>query len=473
MPPPAHADTDRVMPSSRLAAPQAVPVSEILAALSFALDLTEGQPMGHTLRSCLIGMELGERIGLPLGEQRDLYYALLLKDVGCSSNSARVFELFGGDEHATKQDLKSVDWANYFKAARYAVGHAAPGESWLGRARRIAKLARVGARVANELVETRCATAIEIIGQFGFGTGVSGAVASLDEHWDGRGAPHGLRGSEIPILARVMNLAQTLEVFASADDPHGALQMVGARSGKWFDPLLVSACEGMEEKLACWCAVQQRSLSEQVREREPGDAALLAGSRTLDRIALGFARVVDSKSPYTGEHSLRVTELALRIAGRMGFDDAQLTQLKRAGLLHDLGKLSVPNSILDKPGPLTPEEWEAVKLHPYYTELILDHIRGFEHLSFVAASHHERLDGNGYWRGLRAEQVPMGSQVLAAADQFDALSAARPYRPAMPQEVAQRLIEKDRGASVGGECLDALAAVLEELSPGDTEPLAA
>ena len=454
-------------------APESARVSEILAALSFALDLTEGQPMGHALRTCLIGMELAERIGLPLGERRDLYYALMLKDVGCSSNSARVFELFGGDERAAKHDLKQVDWSNYFTAARYAMGRAAPGASWMDRARRVSALARSGSRVAQELVVARCSHGAKIVAQLGFGSGVAEAVASLDEHWDGRGQPRGLSGSEIPVLSRVMGLAQTLDVFAAIDGPAAALAVAVERGGRWFDPVLVKACEGLEPALAEWRELDPHALRERVAEREPGDAALLAGPGALDRIALGFAQVVDAKSPYTGEHSVRVTRFAMQIARRLGFDDAQLTQVRRAALLHDIGKLSVPNSILDKPGPLTPEEWEVVKLHPYYTELILDHIRGFGQLSFMSASHHERLDGNGYWRGLRGEQIPLASQVLATADMLDALSAARPYRPALPQEVALRLIEKDRDVALAGECLDALQDVVEEIGPTEVEMEAA
>src|SRR5580765_429159 len=150
------ADNTRVNPSEPIPhPPDSVRVSEVLAALSFALDLTEGQPMGHALRTCLIGLGLAEKLGLSLEERRDLYYALLLKDAGCSSNSARVFDLFGGDERETKRGLMRVDWTDYLKAARFAMAHAAPGASWLERARRIASIAKGGHRLTTELVATR------------------------------------------------------------------------------------------------------------------------------------------------------------------------------------------------------------------------------------------------------------------------------------------------------------------------------
>lgn len=441
---------------------EAVRVSEVLGALSFALDLTEGQPMGHSLRACLIGMELSNRLRLSLPEARDLYYALLLKDVGCSSNSARVFELFGGDDHSAQHALRFVDWGNYFQAMQLGMAHAEPGASWFQRAKRVAALASKGTSLATELVETRSNRGAEIVKRLGFGAHVADAVRHTDEHWDGGGHPRGLIGSEIPLLSRIICLSQVLEVFAMVDGPDAALEVARDRSGHWFDPTLVTGCMGLETQLAGWCALDEPTLRMAVQESEPGGASLLAGKGTMDRIAYGFAEIVDAKSPYTASHSLRVTELTLKVANRLGYGEVELAELKRASLLHDIGKLSVPNSILDKPAPLTPEEWEIVRLHPYYTQRILEHIRGLEGLAYVAASHHERLDGRGYFRGLRGDQIPMESQVLATADIYDALSAARPYRPALPEEMALCLMERDRGVGIHGDCLDALAEVLEE-----------
>lgn len=454
-------------PHESLSTPDTVRVSEVLSAMSFALDLTEGQPMGHALRSCLIGLRLGEALGLGIEDRRDLYYSLLLKDTGCSSNSARVFELFGGDERAAKHDLKQVDWADYLKAARFALTHAAPGATWLERARRIASLARGGQRLAAELVATRCERGADIVRRLGFGPRVIEAVRGLDEHWDGLGQPRGLRGHEIPLLARVLCLAQSMEVFLKVDGPRGALAMVRARRGRWFDPALADAALRLEPELTSWRDLDEAQLNEAVRDREPGDAALLAGPGALDRLALGFAEVVDAKSPFTARHSYRMSEMSVRIAKRLGHGTLNLAMLRRAALLHDIGKLSVPNSILDKPGPLTTEEWNAVKLHPYYTLRILLHVRGFKQIAHVAACHHERPDGRGYFRGLTQNQIPLDAQILATADVYDALTAARPYRPAIPEDTALKIMEADRGTGLNPECLDALRAELE--AEGDSQ----
>jgi HD-GYP domain-containing protein (c-di-GMP phosphodiesterase class II) len=437
-----------------------VSVAEVFSALSFALDITEGHPFGHALRTCLIGMRLAKRLGLPMVDQRDLYYALMLKDVGCSSNAARVFELFGGDERVAKRDLRHVDWANYFKAARFALAHAAPGASWLERACRVAGLAAAGPREAARLVETRCVRGADIVTRLGFSPQVAAALHSLDEHWDGHGYPRGLKGQEIPLLARLMGLAQTLEVFAALEGPGVAIAVAKERGGRWFDPALVAAAEELEADLAHWCSLDEHALQQAVRDCEPGDAALLAGHGTLDRIAEGFAAVVDAKSPYTATHSARVTDIAVGIGQQLGLPEPEMDELRRAGLLHDLGKLSIPNSILDKPGALTAEEWELVRLHPFFTQCVLERIRGFGALAVVAASHHERLDGRGYHRQLRGEQIPRGGRVLAVADMFEALTADRPYRPAMPIEVALRILENERGVGLDADCLDALIGSL-------------
>ena len=440
----------------RTPATNSVRLSDVFSALSFSLDLTEGQPMGHALRSALISMELGSRIGLTLHQQRDLFYAALLKDVGCSSNASLVFGLFGGDERQAKGARMLVDWSNYFRAAFYAMAHAAPGASLFERTRRIAQLARGGAKLASQLVEVRCERGADIVLQLDLGPGAADAVRQLDEHWDGRGHPRGLRGEEISITARILTLAQTLEVFAMRGGVTHAMDVVRRRAGRWFDPLVASACSGIEPSLARWCAMDTRELQALVVDSEPGGAALLAGPNTMDRVARVFAEVVDAKSPFTGAHSQRVTEVAVSIAHQRGWNEADVAEVRRAALLHDLGKLTVPNSILDKPAALTASEWEVMRLHSYFTERILEHITGFEWLAFASAAHHERLDGSGYCRGLRGEQIPELSRLLAVADIYDALSTRRPYRPALAPEDAITIMEQDRGTGLCPDSLDAL-----------------
>lgn len=412
--------------------------------------------MGHTLRACLIAMELGDRLGLPLQQRRDLYYAALLKDVGCSSNAARVFTLFGADDRAMKSARMRVDWSQYFRAVFFGLAQAAPGASWGERAKRIAALAQQGPGVAAELVRLRCERGSEIVDTLGMGRAAAQAVRALDEHWDGHGHPDGLAGDAIPLEARILGLAQTLEVFAMRGGPQAGLQVVRERRGRWFDPVVADACRGLEAKLGAWRALDTAGLHAAVREAEPGGAALLATHRTVDRVAEAFASVVDAKSPFTGAHSLRTAGVAVELAQALGWDAGRCADLRRAALLHDLGKLAVPNRILDKPTALTAPEWEVMRLHAFHTERILTHIEGFEGFAFAAAAHHERLDGSGYCRGLRGTQIPELARVLAVADVYDALSAERPYRAAMAAEDALALMERDRGTGLDPGLLDVL-----------------
>jgi HD-GYP domain-containing protein (c-di-GMP phosphodiesterase class II) len=448
-----------VLPDHRA---EGIRVSDVLAALSFALDLADGQPAGHSLRTTLIGMDLADRLDLGLQDRRDLYYALMLKDVGCSSTSARLFDVFGGDDRVAQRRLLRPDWHGWLKAVRFHFAYAPSGQLWPERLRRAMRLVRDGSRLAGELVETRARRGQEIVRQLRFSDRVAGAVGSVDERWDGSGLPQGLVGSGIPVLSRVIAVAQFVEVHATVYGARRAIEAARHHRGRWLDPQLVDATRDLESELGRWCALDEEALRREVREVEPGDAALLAGPDTLNCIARGFADVVDAKSPYTAQHSSRVCEYALAIADRLGFEPAERNELHRAALLHDIGKLSVPNSILDKPGPLDPDDWEVVKLHPFYTQRILEHIRGFEELAKVAAFHHERLDGRGYFHGLREDQIPLSSQVIAAADIFDALTTERPYRPAWPEEVALRHMETDRGTGLRPDCLDALIDALEE-----------
>jgi HD-GYP domain-containing protein (c-di-GMP phosphodiesterase class II) len=449
-------------PPEYLRPPDILPLTDMLAALSFALDLTEGQPMGHSLRTNLIGMELAARLDLPLQVRRDLYYAALLKDAGCSSNASAVFEMFGGDDIAAKRDRMMTDWSNDVRAALYAFEHAAPGASWFERAKRVATLARLGPRSAARLVQVRCDRGAEIVTQLGFGRGAAEAVRALEEHWDGHGHPLGLKGEQIPLASRVLGLAQILEVFSAGSGPWSGLALVRRRSGKWFDPTMVEACRGMEPLLARWIAMSTRELRDEVSLAEPGQASLLAGTATMRRVAHVFAGIVDAKSPFTGAHSQRVAALSVAITRNLGWSAERVEEVRSAALLHDIGKLSVPNSILDKPGALDPAEWEIMRMHALYTERILEHVKGFEWFAFASAAHHERMDGRGYCRGLDGDSLPELSRVLAVADVYDALSTARPYRHALSPPEVFMIMDRDEAKGFCPRCYDALKAVIRE-----------
>ena len=170
---------------------------------------------------------------------------------------------------------------------------------------------------------------------------------------------------------------------------------------------------------------------------------MTADDDRLDQIAGAFAAVVDAKSPWTYRHSDRVCLIVIGLASHFGGDDAMLRHLRRAALLHDLGKLAISNRILDKPASLTTAEFARVKQHPLITEQILRRLPGHRHIAEIAVAHHERLDGGGYPRGLTASELTLPMRLLALADVYEALTSERPYRRAMSSDEALAIIRAD------------------------------
>lgn len=449
----------------------AIRQSEVLSALSFALDITEGQPEGHSVRTCMIGMTLADELGLSVDRRSALFYALLLKDLGCSSNAAKVCYLFGSDDHVLKRRLKLTDWSNLIESAKYALRSAAERKPFPQRVRHIILLGMKGPAVARDLVKIRCERGADIARMLDFPPATADAIRALDEHWDGRGHPAGLSGEDIPLLGRILGLAQTVDVFFHEHGPQAAAKIVAERRGTWFDPKL---CDLFSDALAndadFWQRLSATDVLEHIGDYEPSNEVLLADQAALDRIAGAFAKVIDAKSPYTYCHSERVAQIADQIAEELGFGFPERNELARAALLHDIGKLGVSNLILDKEGELDEQEWQAIRRHPAYTYSILQRVNGFNQFADLASAHHERLDGKGYHRGTPATDLDMPARALALADKYEALTAARPYRGPMGPERALKILQDDVGEGVDPAAFAALRVRVEAgLVPSPTE----
>lgn len=442
---------------------QQIALSGVIGALSHALDIAEGQPPGHAVRSCLIGMRLAAELELSPAERSDLFYALLLKDAGCSANANRMSDLFEADDRTAKATSKLIDWSNPRAAFLWSLRTVAPGA---GLRTRIEVLRGIGNEgdVTRKFMEARCDRGAEIARMLFLSERTATAIRSLDEHWDGRGMPDGLRGEEIPRPARILCLAQTIEVFHATGGLRAARAVARRRRGRWFDPVLVDAFLRISGDREFWSSLEAPDVS----EWEPPDLALSGDEERLDRIAEAFARVIDAKSPFTASHSQRVAEIADGIAAVLGFDAEERRILRRAGLLHDIGKLAVSNRILDKPGKLTDDEFEAIKSHPVHTLRILERAPCFAELADLAANHHEKLDGSGYPRGLTAKDLDLPMRVLAVADVYEALTADRPYRGPLPVEDALAIIDRDVPHRLDSEARRALEVYVTRapLTPG-------
>ncbi|MFZ0977330.1 MAG: HD domain-containing phosphohydrolase [Solirubrobacteraceae bacterium] len=432
-----------------------IALSELIGALSTALDIAEGEPAGHAARSCLIGMRVADELGLDASTRSDLFYALLLKDAGCSANSSHMAALFRADDQQAKHSSKLVDWARPLSAFAWSLKTVAPDGSVVERVDRLRAIRNEG-HVTRALMKARCHRGAEIARKLGFSDATAEGVKALDEHWDGHGQPFGISGTDIPLLARITCLAQTVEVFHAARGVHIAYRVVAKRSGAWFDPTLVEALGAFRRDARFWQSLDTPDVS----TVEPPDLILTADEDRLDTIAEGFAAVIDAKSPWTHEHCDRVCAIALGMGAMLGFDEVTQRELRRAALLHDIGKLSISNRILDKPGPLTEAEQTRFQDHALLTEQILGRVPGFDRLAALASAHHERLDGRGYPRGLAAEAQTMPMRVLAIADVYEALISERPYRSAYESQDALELMSGDVPARLDANAFAALKELL-------------
>lgn len=427
--------------------------------------------MGHAVRTCLIAMRVAERMGLTESERTDLYFAALLKDAGCTTNSVKIHQSFG-DDHGAKRAVKLVDWTRKLDCVLYGLRTVHRERPLPERLRRLAALLADPEAGMVEMTRVRCDRGAQIAMQLGFGLPVAQAVRSLDEHWNGLGAPLGLCGEAIPVLSRVLGYAQTLDVLAQAVGRHAAFRTVRRRAGHWFDPAVVAAGMGLESDEPFWRGLDADARGIALDLATPATVRL-AGAASVDGTCDAFAEIIDAKSSFTASHSTRVTRYAVEMGRMLNFGSERLATLRRAGLLHDIGKLGVPTAVLEKPGKLSDEDFVAIRAHPSNTERILGMIEGFGRVTEIAAAHHERIDGRGYHRGVPGEFLDVEMRILAVADVFDALSAERPYRAALPMSETFTIMEKERGAALDADLVGMLKDRYYATGVGDRETVAA
>ncbi len=438
-------------------------LAELIGALSHALDMTEGQPPGHCVRCCWIGIHVGRALGLDRRALPDLYYTLLLKDLGCSSNAARICALYLADDIGFKRNFKTID-GSLSAALRFVFAQTGLESGLAERIRAIVNILQNGGEIGRELIETRCHRGADIAAKLRFSTRVQDGIRSLDEHWNGSGKPLGLKAAAIPPAAAIALLAQVVDIFHTERGRAAAIAEAKARAGTWFAPEVVAAFLKAQAVPGFWDVLGSDAVGARVLDLDPAIDAAPVDETYLDEIASAFADVVDAKSSFTADHSRRVTLYADMIAEDLGFDAAHRRWLRRAGLLHDIGKLAVSNQILDKPGKPDPAEWQAIRAHPGHGEVILARVPAFRDIAPLAGSHHERLDGKGYPSGLAGDAICLETRILTVADVFDALSADRPYRPAMPIAAALAILDKDTGTAFDANCVAALKRGLARLT---------
>jgi HD-GYP domain-containing protein (c-di-GMP phosphodiesterase class II) len=436
---------------SEQSAPPRVTLAELLAVLSLAADLGMGQPMEHVLRQCQIALRLADRLAVDQGEREVVYYSALVAWVGCHVDAYEQAKWFG-DDTALKTDFRLTDFATAASRPMFMLRHLGAGRPVAERARIGASFLGEGRKAAETMLDNHWMAADALAAMLGLAQRVRDSVEQTFERWDGKGVPKGLRGQEILLASRLVTLADVVEVFHRAGGIEAAIEVARQRRGTQFDPQLSDVF--VAEAPALCAGLDGQSSWDAVIDAEPVQGVRL-GHAEVETALEAIADFTDVKSPYTIGHSRGVADLAGAAARDYGLSEAAAQQVRLAGLVHDLGRLGVPNTIWDKDDPLTHAETERVRMHPYLTERMLTSSTGLRPLAAIAVQHHERMDGSGYPRGLAGGAISPEGRLLAAADFYRSRTEPRPHRPAAgPDEAAAQV-----RAEVKAGRLDAEAAV--------------
>lgn len=431
-------------------------LAELLAALSLATDAGRGYPAEKAIRTTLLSVRVAGELGVDGDELSCVYYASLLQPMGCTAFASEAVRTFGTDEVTGMPGFIAADPARpreAMSAVRASVRGARPARA----ARALVKNVTHGPAFASYATRADCEAAASFARRFGLGADVGRIVYEIHERWDGKGAPAGLRGDAIHPAARVIALADQAEIALRTGGRDETLAMVRRRSGGWFDPACARAMERCAS--ASFAELDAGSVWDAVLAAEPGPPVTVTDAR-VDEIALGFADFADLKSPFFLGHARGVAALAEGAAERLGCRPAERTAIRRAALLQDLGRVAVSDLVWEKPGPLSPPEWEQVRLHAYHSERVLARSDALAALAQPAGMHHERLDGSGYHRGVSGASLPRAARILACADVYQALVSERPHRPAF--ERARATAEMETMVSAGALDHESAAAVCEQ-----------
>ncbi|HEX3609974.1 MAG TPA: HD domain-containing phosphohydrolase [Solirubrobacterales bacterium] len=429
-----------------------VRLAELVAALSLGIDLGFGQPMEHVLRQCLIALRLAEGIGLDEEERAVVYYTALLVDVACHTDAHEQAKWFG-DDIALKSGKYDHEPGS-LRGAAAGMRLLGSGNPPLHRFRLGLEFALSGHREVNGMIEHHAARARVFGEQLGLPEAVLDALGAAYEQWDGHGWPGDLKGEDVPLASRLSHLGEFVEVAYRVGGIEGAKALARKRAGGQFDPALADLI--VEEAEMLLADLDSIGTWEAVIEAEPALAVVLSGER-FDAALLAIANFVDLKSPYTLGHASAVADLAAAAAAQIGLNDDEVRTLRRAGLVHDFGRLGVSNAIWDKRGPLGMGEWERIRTHPYLTERMLHQSEALAPLGAIAVQHCERLDGSGYPRGLSGAAISQPARILGAADAYQAMREPRPHRlERSPEEAAAELRAEAKAGRLDGEAVEAV-----------------
>ena len=430
-------------------------LAEFLGGLSLVTDLGMGHPPEEAIRGCLLATRLAGELGICQPELADVYYTALLRYLGCHGSAHEEGAAFAGDDLGIRQAGVVTDFNDPRDVVAFLVTRVGKGKAAPQRIGMIARAAASGTRIGDTISNSFCEVGAATARRLGLPATVQDSLFHIFERWDGKG-PHGLKGDAIPLATRIASLSALAVVLYRVGGAQAAVDVIGRRAGKGLDPDAARVFLGKSADLLNGPAGEDAWRSFLEEEPQP---VLRLEERWLDDAARAFADLVDLKSPFFHGHSQGVADLAEAAARALGLDEPDLVILRRASLLHDLGRAGVRNGIWEKPGPLSMGEWEQVRLHAYQSERILARSPALAPLATVAGMHHERLDGSGYHRQATAAATPRAARILAAADAYHAMTEERPHRPQLTAAAAAAQLTED--VRVGRFDAEVVTAILD------------
>ncbi|MFE6736478.1 HD domain-containing phosphohydrolase [Microbacterium sp. NPDC057650] len=427
---------------------------ETIAALSVAIDLGLGQPAEHMLRAAILSCRIADRLGLPAARRGGAYYSTLLMWIGCTADSQEYARWFG-DDIAVRAASYTVDWAG-LPFLRFLMAHVAEGLPPVTRAVTLAEMMTDARGNLSRMLHSHCLSASLLAARLGLSDEVQCAIATTFERYDGRGLPAGLSGDAIPIEMRIAQLADVAEVHLRLGGAAGVAETVRARRGGQFDP-----------QVADVLLADARSLLDLPHGADAWSAALdcapdrdeVLHGDALDAALAAIGDFVDLKCPFMLGHARGVAQVVDAGARAMGLTAEDSAVLRRAGYLHDIGRLGVSNLIWSKPGPLDDAEWERVRMHPYLGTRVLARVPGLAAEAALIGTHHEALDGGGYPSGAHGAALGRSERLLAAAVAYQSGLEPRPYRAALdPEQAMARITRRVVAGELDAEAVAAVAA---------------
>jgi HD-GYP domain-containing protein (c-di-GMP phosphodiesterase class II) len=431
-----------------------VRTAEVIGSLCLATDLGMGLPLEHGLRSTLFAMRLADRLGVDSATARQTYYGCLLFYVGCTVDAEIAAGQFKGSLLRHFNPVMFGTPAQMMAGVMRALAN--PDSAAPVRALQAVGGLPGALRGHRDHITALCEVAYMLSGRLGVPADVQQLFAHFTDRWDGKGPSGGLRGEEIPLSLRVVHVARDAALQHMLGGVDHASRVIGERAGGAFDPAIAALL--VAEAPNILAIDEERSVWDDVLDAEPAPCLMLRGE-AIDVALAAMGDFADLASKYLVGHSAGVAQLAATAAQRGGLPAADVTAIRRAALVHDVGRVAVSVLVWQKPGPLSPDEWEQVRLHAYHTERVLRRSRFLAALVPVATFHHERLDGGGYHRGAAAAALTPAARLLAAADAYHAMTEPRPHRdPLTPKQAADLLGEEAHAGRLDG---DSVAAVLE------------